>query len=261
MIAPAVLPPEYAKWNRRWHAPFGRSVPFRGSGSLARSRPVLLYRGPFAFQPNSGTREFEYPWAHAQVRSRIKSGTIVEIGGSLAGLQFVLAREGYDVINVDPGRAAEGRGWEVLPETHQYIAKIFRAPARLMPTTLDHTGLPPHSVDLVLTISTLEHLTAGELDVVADSIRQLLKSGGFVVMTVDLFLDLAPFTTTQRNNWGTNIDVRAFLTRAGVELVAGDPRKIWGFPEFDGEAIARNRESFLMGGDASLAQCLVARHV
>jgi SAM-dependent methyltransferase len=195
------------------------------------------------------------------VQSRLASGTIVEIGGSLAGLQFVLAREGYDVINVDPGLAAKGRGWEVPGAAHEYIAKIFRAPARLIPTTLDHTGLPAHSVDLVLTISTLEHLTAGELDVVADSIRQLLKPGGPIVMTVDLFLDLAPFTAVQRNKWGTNIDIQAFLTRAGVELIAGDPRQIFGFPGFDREAIARNRESFLMGGDASLAQCLVARTV
>ncbi len=47
MLAAATLPKQYSAWNRRWHAPFGRSVPFRGS--LAWSRPVLLYRGPFTF--------------------------------------------------------------------------------------------------------------------------------------------------------------------------------------------------------------------
>ena len=96
---------------------------------------------------------------------------------------------------------------------------------------------------------------------VADLDSATIGIGRVPRVTVDLFLGLAPFTTAQQNNGDINIDVRAFLSRAGVELIAGDPRKIWGFPEFDGEAIARNRESFLMGGDASLAQCLVARSV
>src|SRR4051812_30140812 len=114
MIAPATLPREYQDWNRRWHAPSGRPLPFKGT--LAWSRPALMYRGPFTFQPNSRTREYEYPWAFAQIRSRIAKGTILEIGGGVSGMQFVLARAGYDVINVDPGLEAKGRGWPVTSD-------------------------------------------------------------------------------------------------------------------------------------------------
>ena len=258
MLAPVVLPPEYEQWNRRWHAPFGRSVPFKGS--LAWSRPVLKFRGPFVFQPNSITRRFEYPWAHAQIRSRITAGTIVEVGGGMSGFQFVLAREGYDVINVDPGMAAKGKGWEVTAESHQYVARIFRSPARLIPTTLDQAALPDTSADVILSISTLEHLIDEDLTAAAGEIRRTLKPGGFLILTVDLFLDLQPFTATPRNKWGTNIDVRRFLSAAGVELIEGDRRQILGFPEFDSDAILRNRNTFLMG-ETSAVQCLVARPV
>jgi len=259
MIAPAVLPSEYQSWNAKWHAPFGRTFPVKGP--ISWSLPALWFRGPFSVQPNSSTRVFEYPWAHQQVIERLpKGGTVLEIGGGLAGLQWVLAREGYNVVNVDPGMEAQGHGWFVTPKKHRVLSRLFKAPVSLIPTPIEQAHLPAQSVDLLLCVSTLEHLTPSELSSAAASIKEVLKPGGVAVLTIDLFLDVFPFTDAPQNRWGTNINVFEFLGRAGLQLVKGDPRQIFGFPEFDAKAIASRQGEFLIGGDGiAMAQCLVAR--
>ena len=68
--------------------------------------------GPFAFQDNNTSREFEYPWAFHSV-SIHRGIRVVDVGGSLAGFQFVLARTGADVLNIDPGEHSSGLGWPV----------------------------------------------------------------------------------------------------------------------------------------------------
>jgi hypothetical protein len=259
MIAPATLPAEYEEWNRRWHAPHGRSVPF--GGRLSWSLPALWFRGPFAVQPNSETRTFEYPWAHDQVTRRLGPGSVlVEVGGGLSGLQFVLAREGYDVTNVDPGMAAKGRGWAVSPTKHRVLSRMFGGPARLIPTVLEDARISERSVDGIISVSTLEHLTQSDLEGVAASIRSILKATGVVILTVDLFLDVVPFTNRSRNQWGTNIDIRTFLEQANLELIFGDRHQLFGFPEFSAATILERRDDFLSGSNATaFAQCLVAK--
>ena len=188
MIAPVLIPDEYAAWNQQWHAPYGRRVPFQGA--WAWSRPVLRYRGPFAFQPNNATRAYEYPWAYAQIVSRLQQGTIVEVGGGLSGFQYVLSKRGFRVINVDPGLQARGKGWDVTPESHAYFGKIFGAPVQLMPVTIDQAPLPDESVDAVLSISTLEHFVPQDLSLAARTIARVLKPNGWVILTIDLFLEI-----------------------------------------------------------------------
>lgn len=220
---------------------------------------MLRYRGPFAFQPNNATRAYEYPWAYAQIVSRLQQGTIVEVGGGLSGFQYVLSKRGFRVINVDPGLQARGKGWDVTPESHAYIGKIFGAPVQLMPVTIDQAPLPDESVDAVLSISTLEHFVPQDLSLAARTIARVLKPNGWVILTIDLFLDIIPFTNTRTNVWGTNIDIKAFLDEAGLQLVEGQPRQLHGFPEFDPTEILRRRADFIAGSYPALAQCLVAR--
>lgn len=257
MIAPAVLPPEYLQWNRKHHAPYGRTLPFR----VPPAWPTVEFflRGPFSVQPNSETRHFEYPWAWEQI-SRLPVGSrLVEVGGGLSGLQFVLARKGYDVTNVDPGMAAKGLGFPADAEQHRRLARMFRGPARLIPTVIEDAGIPPQSVDGVVCVSTLEHLTPEDIDGVATSISTVLRPSGLLVLTVDLFLDVYPFAADVRNKWGTNINIRSFLDRAELTLVSGKRSELFGFPEFDHTNILARRRDFLIGaGGIALAQCLVA---
>src|SRR5207302_1299361 len=124
-------------------------------GRLRFNRFALRYRGPFAHQSNSQTRAFEYPWTYAVLNGLRPNLTIVEIGGGLSGMQFVLAAAGHRVINVDPG-ARDGSTWGFDPKAHAYLCRLFAAPVRLVPEALSDAGLPDRSADVVMSISVLE---------------------------------------------------------------------------------------------------------
>jgi SAM-dependent methyltransferase len=250
------LPPHFEAWNRRWGAPFGKRA-----RHLVRS-PQLRLRfprmvGAFGFQPdNSNTRRFEYPWAFHAVP--VSPGTtVVEIGGSLAGLQFALASEGATVLNVDPGERA-AIGWPVDPATIARLNRAFGTDVELRNCFLEEAELPDASVDVVYSISTIEHIPVELLPSILAEVNRILVPGGRFVLTVDLFLDLEPFSDQTRNITGTNVDVRWLVERAGLELEQGDRRELLGYPEFDPKRIMGNLFSYEYGAFyPSLAQALV----
>lgn len=218
-------------------------------------------RGPFAFQRNNGTRTFEYPWAYSKIAAHAAGAPlkILEIGGSLAGFQWVLAREGHQVINVDPGLAARGVGWDVSAERHAELSRTFRAPVTLINRTLAEAELLDASVDVLLSVSTIEHFAPADLAEFAAHARRILRPNGIVVLTIDLFLDLAPFTTAVSHQYGTNVDVRALLANAGLTLRDGVPAQLHGFPGFSANDVQMNLRDSLIGAPyPALAQCLVA---
>jgi SAM-dependent methyltransferase len=221
-------------------------------------RPVLAYRGPFAHQTNAETRRFEYPWAYQQINACGRHLNIVEIGGGLAGMQFVLASEGHAVTNVDPG-GADASEWGFRPERHAYLARLFKGAATLIARPLEEADLPDKSADVVVCLSVLEHLDPDSLAKCLGAVRRIIKPQGVAVLTVDLFLDLVPFSSTPTGRWGRNVDVREVLELAGLELVRGDKRELFGFPEFDSDAILRNKAKYLVSRAGSVAQCLVAK--
>lgn len=269
MLATRELPPSFREWNRRWHAPFGRrlgrnrlderALSTRALRALeSRTTPGIRACGPFAWQWNSSIREFEYPWAFERVEARGRSLTVVEIGGGMSGLQWVLARRGHLVVNVDPGLAARGRGWELSAERHARVSRALRAPVELVPATLGAAGLQDGFADVLLSVSAIEHFAPEDLDELAAHARRVLKPDGVAILTVDLFLDLAPFTAAERNRYGTNIDVRDLLDRCSLSLVDGRPEEIFGFAAFDHRAVQGDLGRLLVGTYPGLAQCIVA---
>lgn len=250
------MPDAFYDWNRRHHAPFGRR------NRLSRLLGVR-YRGPFAFQANNGTRVYEYPWAYSAIKAhRTGQMTIVELGGSLAGLQWVLAREGHRVINVDPGLAARGVGWDVNADRHRALSRAFSAPVQLIPATLAEAGLADGTADVLLAISTIEHFAPADLAEFAAHAARIIKPDGVVILTVDLFLDLAPFSRVEHHQYGTNVDVHRLLSDAKLELVQGNPKELHGFPEFTPERVMAGLAGYLVGQPyPALAQCLIARRM
>lgn len=258
MLAPSQFPEAYQRWNRQTGAPTGY---VREKRQLVRrfvsEETWLKWRGPFSIQPgNNTTRRYEYPWAwHAADLSSPK--TIVEIGGSLAGFQFILSAEGHRVINVDPGMEAEGLGWEVTPETLGRLNKWFGTTVELRNTTLDKAGIDDNSVDLMFSISVLEHLTHDELKKVMNHAERILRPRGQFVITMDLFINLIPFTRREKNDYGTNQDVREMEEMSQLQLVQGKREELYGYPEFDAAKIQENLENYLVGNYPTLTQCIV----
>ena len=259
VIGHSKLPPDFVDWNKRHGAPFGRTLPLeRWAKRIIPWRYCARYRSPFYLQTNNTTRYFEYPWAFHAVP--VAAGHhVLEIGGGLGGFQFVLDKHGCVVTNVDPGLAAAGVGWVCDPASMKMLNRVFGTSVTLVNTVIAEADFAPNSFDRIYCISVLEHLPKDEIeDAVSRSFR-ILKPGGFLILTVDLFLNLAPFTSRESNSYGSNVDVAWLTGLAPFVLDKGNKEELYGFPEFDPDRIQSNLETYYVGAYPTLAQCLVLR--
>jgi SAM-dependent methyltransferase len=265
MLAPRTLPLNYAAWNRRYGAPNGRVL--RGERIVGRARAGVRWRGPFAWQENNSTREFEFPWVYEQLTSRRRPLKILEIGGGLAGLQFLFAREGHQVTNLDPGitpseAARSGSDFTIDARRHKRLCQVFAAPVQLLSTTISDAGFRDDSFDVVLSVSAIEHFTDEALEELSEHVVRVLRPDGIAVFTVDLFLDLAPFTSRAENRFGRNVSVRELLERSELELQSGVKGQLCGFTAFEPDAVQRDLASFMIGtGYPAMSQCLIGRPI
>lgn len=264
MIGPRYNPVEWQDFESKWGSPLGhqglkRRILFKLAERSGRLSWQARAVGPFGFQPhNNATRAFEYPWAFHAVP--VSPGhTVVDLGGSLGGLQFVLSKQGARVVNVDPSDSAS-MGWHVDGRTIATLNHAFGTSVELRKTFLEDAGFASASVDSLYCISTLEHVPESEIAGLAREIGRILKPGGFAVLTIDLFYDLAPFTSRLTNLHGRNIDVRALVEDTGLGLHIGERSQLCGYPEFDPEVILSRATEFVQGDIAlNTAQALVLK--
>lgn len=270
MLARHTLPENFRDWNTAWGVPFGYRVPGRRAVEYRLEEEDPLRYGPFGFQQTSPTREFEYPWAFftAGVESGMK---VLDVGGGLSGFQFVLDKEGCEVVNVDPS-AKEDRRWSTVDgrnrwlteDNHAELNKLFGTDVRLVMDTvqagLADGQLEKGTFDRIFCLSVIEHVSLEEGRAMLDSIAELLKPGGRLLLTVDLFLDVLPFGVREANFWGSNIDVHELLKGHGLELEQGDPRELLGFPEFDYDHVVKTIPELFIGTfNPCLSQAMVLR--
>ena len=253
MIAPKLVPEKFRKWNIEHGAPFGKHL------LLKQFMPRGLYQklgGPFALQPNNTTREFEYPWAFyaAPINAGLRA---LEIGGGLSGFQFVLDGCGCRVVNVDPGLEAKGKGWSCDPSAMAKLNRLFGTAVELRNTTIGNADLEPQSFDRVFSISVVEHLLDEEIKEAMSIAFSCLKSGGYFIATIDLYLNAAPLTSRRANEYGKNIDVKNMIEQAPFELVQGNRNELYGYPEFDPDRVQSNLENYFIGAYPALTQCIV----
>jgi SAM-dependent methyltransferase len=222
-------------------------------------RRVRRARGPFGFQGNTTTRTYEYPWAYHQLAD-LGSARILEIGGALSGLQFVLARRGHEVHNVDPF-LDYGRGsYDIDPVAeHAALNRAFGTNVVLHRSTLPEAGVTG-GFSAAVCISTLEHLPHDSIQATLAAVKSLLRPGGLVVLTIDLFLNLAPFCSRTTNVWGTNASVAWIDEILGYTMVTGDRAELYGYQEFSTDRILSRLEEFAIGtGYPQLAQLVCFR--
>jgi len=261
MLARKLLPAASVRWNRDWGVPDGtrwyRACRSLGIQRLA-SRVRPSFGGPFKIQVNNSTRRVEYPWAF--FATPITPGLkVLEIGGGLAGFQFVLDRAGCHVTNVDPGMEAHGQGWPVDQHSMARLNSHFGTHITLHNCFLHEAPLAPATFDRAFSISVLEHIPVEEISTTIVRIYDLLKPGGYLVVTLDLFINLAPFCSRTSNEYGSNVPARLIAEAAPFELLFGDRRELLGYPEFDPDRILSMLEQLMLGEYPALAQLMVLK--
>jgi 2-polyprenyl-3-methyl-5-hydroxy-6-metoxy-1,4-benzoquinol methylase len=258
MIARKAWANRYAGWNRQWGSPAGlparKFVPRPLKFTTVGARLV----GPFSFQRNNDTRALEYPWAFEAIGPH-RGMRVLEVGGSLAGLQFVLDRSGCEVVNVDPGEASRGRGWPVSEETFKKLNHAFRTNVVLKKCFLQDAGLAAESFDRIVSISVLEHVPENDIEAILVEARRLLKPGGLLIITMDLFLNVTPFGDAESNEYGHNVSARWMLESSGMELVHGTRSELYGFDEFYAAKVKANPELYVSAEYPVMAQTMVLR--
>jgi hypothetical protein len=98
------------------------------------------------------------------------------------------------------------------------------------PTYLQNAEIRSNSIDRVFAISTLEHVDADSMPDVAAHIGWILRPGGLAVLTVDLFLDLEPFTYRKENRHGFNAKIGDLIRWSGLEMVFRTRAELLRFP-------------------------------
>ena len=170
-----------------------------------------------------------------------------------------LCKVGARVVNVDPGTEATGKGWPVTRRSLDRLNRAFRTDVHLRNTTLAGAGVESASIDIVYSISTIEHIPSDELPALMQAVHRVLRPGGHCVLTIDLFLDLAPFSERQSNRFGTNVDVQWLVEQADFDMVAGDRAELLGFEAFNERTVLAQLDQYLLGSYPALAQCVVLR--
>lgn len=258
MIGRIDLPPPFSVWNEVWGAPNGHSLTGWQQRVLRGQRRIRAL-GPFAFQANNTTRIWEYPWAYQAVPIQRQS-RLVDVGGAFSGFQFALAAIAAEVTNVDPfvdyGTTGEYDGVDPHHRLHRLNA-AFGTSVKLLRSDLPSAGLPAGSADVVYCLSTIEHCDDDMIEATMAEMSRILAPGGRCVLTVDLFLDLHPFTGRPANRWGRNIDLRKLVETSGLRLVAGYPSELNGYAEFDPDVVQSALGDYLLGTYPGMAQCLV----
>jgi 2-polyprenyl-3-methyl-5-hydroxy-6-metoxy-1,4-benzoquinol methylase len=259
MLAPRYFDAAFTEWNKKWGAPFGfqHTKRLQNVGVVPLNQRVRL-AGCFAFQANNTTREFEYPWVYAQLEHSSRK-TIVDVGAGLTGLQFVLSKQGHRVYCVDPGLAdAAEYSWGSSPVSHETLNAAFHTDVERFPIRLEDTGFTANSIDYITCVSTIEHVPQQVAESIMRRAEELLVKGGKLVLTIDLSLDIEPWTDVVENRWGSNINVKRLVDAAsGMDLTVGIPSELYGFPEFDAKQIQRDLSKYYVGEYPCMSQCLV----
>jgi len=185
----------------------------------------------------------------------LNSSRIIEIGGALSGLQFVLAKHGHEVHNVDPFYDYGSGEYEIDPVArHSALNRAFGTDVRLHRATLPTAKLEG-SFSAAVCVSTLEHLSPENIQATLETLKTLVSPGGLVVLTVDLFLNLRPFCARTTNSWGSNTSVAWLEELLGYTMVSGDRSELYGYQEFSTDRILGQLEEFAIGaGYPQLAQ-------
>lgn len=137
------------------------------------------------------------------------------------------------------------------------LNRRFGTDVTLAPCFIDEAQLPSASFDCAVSVSAIEHIPDDDIKTVLEHVGRVLVPGGRLVLTLDLFLDIAPFEHNTRNGYGRNVSARWLVEQTDLELIPGRPDELHGYDTFDPDATLRARDKYLVGRYPTMVQLLV----
>jgi SAM-dependent methyltransferase len=211
----------------------------------------LVGQRTLTFFPDHAPRLWEYPVAAELIMEHLPVGSrLVDVGAGVTPLTPFLTSRGYVVDTVDPSEMY--RKWPPADDWNEWGFLDYAEAGlghRSWNTTLDE--LPESTVfDGAFSISVIEHIPATGRRALLKDIALRLRSGGLMVLTVDLTrggMDLWNRNwgkiVDERRRHGTFADVISEATSAGFELIRKEVVRDWGDVEVDiGLIVMRRKE-------------------
>jgi SAM-dependent methyltransferase len=154
----------------------------------------------------------------------------------------------------------EAFGFQITQSSVDALNVVFGTTVNIMICAIEKADLPKATYDRAFSLSVLEHLDPETIKVAMHKVYEALKPGGLFVLTVDLFLDLEPFTRKHQNLWGRNIPIPTLVDSSRFEIVHGLRNELYGFEDFDAQEILGNAHQYFIGREyPTLIQTIVLR--
>jgi len=148
---------------------------------------IDISRREFTFFTNTLTRTIEYPFIVDSV-GEIRNKYILDVGSGLTPLPLYFAQEGAHVVTIDNSsmiRIAEEKG-QKWNEWGFYDYGRCNGNVTSINADIFIADLPADSFDVIYSVSVIEHVPASDRRKIWGKLKQLLKSSGVLLLTLDL---------------------------------------------------------------------------
>jgi len=149
---------------------------------------VAQSRAHIGFFPRTIIRCIEYPWFAARLGA-LKPGSVLDLGAGLSVMPFWLADEGWDVLTVDLHPL--DRTYQPRHEWNEWGYLDYASLDRRISSHHVDAALfsPEKPLDVIYSVSVIEHMPAQVRRSVIARFRDWLKPGGHLLLSVDLVPD------------------------------------------------------------------------
>lgn len=134
-------------------------------------------------------RLIEYPWILSQLGYELNGKRIGDFGAGITPLPFLLSTRGAKVCTVDYGPRIDRNSVGLKNEWGFFDYAEVDEKIECINGKIDLPSLGKEKFDVWLSVSVVEHLAATERRRVFSVMRETLKGGGFLLLTLDLEKD------------------------------------------------------------------------
>lgn len=180
----------------------------------------------FGFFTRHAPRYLEYPWILENVLGCPEPGNALDLGAGVSPVPLVLASRGWSVTTVDYSdmRRTLAEGGKLNEWGFLDYAEADRR-IRSINQDFSRAELGPASCDVLYSVSVIEHMPASVRRAVFDAIGRCLKSGGRLILTLDLVPGTLRLWNRDRGKavedpkaHGTLDDALAELRESGIDV-------------------------------------------